>query len=84
MAHTCNPSYLGVRDQEDCGSRPSQAKSMRDPISTNGWARWHAAVIILAMQGNTNRITVQASPGIMRDLSQSQPDQKGLGAWFKL
>jgi hypothetical protein len=22
VAHTCNPSYLGGRDQEDCGSKP--------------------------------------------------------------
>jgi hypothetical protein len=22
VAHTCNPSYSGGRDQEDCGSKP--------------------------------------------------------------
>jgi hypothetical protein len=33
VAQTCNPSYLGVRDQEDQGSKPAQAKSSRDPIS---------------------------------------------------
>jgi hypothetical protein len=27
MAHTCNPSYSGGRDQEDCGSKPAWAKS---------------------------------------------------------
>jgi hypothetical protein len=27
VAHTCNPSYLGGRDQEDRGSRPAWAKS---------------------------------------------------------
>jgi hypothetical protein len=27
VVHTCNPSYLGSRDQKDCGSRPAQAKS---------------------------------------------------------
>jgi hypothetical protein len=26
MAHTCNPSYLGGRGQEDGDSRPAQAK----------------------------------------------------------
>jgi hypothetical protein len=26
VAHTCNPSYLGGWDQEDCGSRPVWAK----------------------------------------------------------
>jgi hypothetical protein len=27
MAHTCNPSYLGGRDQEDHGSESVQANS---------------------------------------------------------
>jgi hypothetical protein len=30
VAHTCNPSYSGGRDQEDCGSKPAQANSLRD------------------------------------------------------
>jgi hypothetical protein len=25
LAHTCNPGYLGGRDQEDCESKPAQA-----------------------------------------------------------
>jgi hypothetical protein len=33
VAHTCNPSYLGGRDQEDQGSKPAWANSLRDPIS---------------------------------------------------
>jgi hypothetical protein len=34
VAHTCNPSYSGGRDQEDCGSQASLGKySSRDPIS---------------------------------------------------
>jgi hypothetical protein len=32
MAHTCNPAYLGVRNQEARGSKPAQANSLRDPI----------------------------------------------------
>jgi hypothetical protein len=32
MAYTCNPSYLGGRDQEDCGSKPAQANSSQDLI----------------------------------------------------
>jgi hypothetical protein len=32
VAHTCNPSYSGGRDQEDHGSKPAQANSVRDPI----------------------------------------------------
>jgi hypothetical protein len=32
VAHTCNPSYLGGRDQEDHGSRSALRNSSRDPI----------------------------------------------------
>jgi hypothetical protein len=33
VAHTCNPSYLGGRDQEDHSSKPALAKSSLDIIS---------------------------------------------------
>jgi hypothetical protein len=33
VAHACNPSYSGGRDQEDGGSKPSEASSLQDPIS---------------------------------------------------
>jgi hypothetical protein len=33
VAHACNPSYSGGRDQEDHGWKPTQANSSRDPIS---------------------------------------------------
>jgi hypothetical protein len=33
VAHTCNPSYSGGRDQEDQGSKPAQVNSSQDPIS---------------------------------------------------
>jgi hypothetical protein len=33
VAHICNPSYSGGRDQEDCGSKPAQANISQDPIS---------------------------------------------------
>jgi hypothetical protein len=32
MAHTCNPSYSGGRDQKDQGSNPDWANSSQDPI----------------------------------------------------
>jgi hypothetical protein len=36
VAHACNPSYSGGRDQEDCSSKPAWANdSERDPISKN-------------------------------------------------
>jgi hypothetical protein len=33
VAHTCNPSFSGGRDQEDEGSKPTQENSFQDPIS---------------------------------------------------
>jgi hypothetical protein len=33
VAHTCNPSYSGGRDQEDLGWKPPWANSWQDPIS---------------------------------------------------
>jgi hypothetical protein len=32
-AHTCNPSYSGGRDQEDCSSKPIQANCLQDLMS---------------------------------------------------
>jgi hypothetical protein len=42
VAHACNPSYSGGRDQEDCSSKLAQANSLRVPIlkihnTTKGW-----------------------------------------------
>jgi hypothetical protein len=31
VAHTCNPSYSGGRDQEDHGSKPAQTNSSTRP-----------------------------------------------------
>jgi hypothetical protein len=33
VAHTCNPSYSGGRNQEDLGSKPGWVNNSRDPIS---------------------------------------------------
>jgi hypothetical protein len=33
VSHTCTPSYSGDREQEDHGSKPARANSLRDPIS---------------------------------------------------
>jgi hypothetical protein len=33
VAHTCNPSYSGGRDQEDHGSKSAWGNSLQDPIS---------------------------------------------------
>jgi hypothetical protein len=33
VAHTCDPSASGGRDQEDDGLKPALANSFRDPVS---------------------------------------------------
>jgi hypothetical protein len=33
VAHTCNPSYSGGRDQEALGLKPTRANSLQNPIS---------------------------------------------------
>jgi hypothetical protein len=35
VAHICNPSSWGGRDQEDCSLKPAHSKSYQDLISTN-------------------------------------------------
>jgi hypothetical protein len=47
VAHTCNPSYSGGRDQGARGSKPALANSSRDPVSKNNhqtglveWLKW--------------------------------------------
>jgi hypothetical protein len=42
VAHPCNPSYSGGRDQEDRCSKPDQANSLQDsilkvPKTEKGW-----------------------------------------------
>jgi hypothetical protein len=32
VAHACNPSHSGGRDQENHGLKPAQANSLQDPI----------------------------------------------------
>jgi hypothetical protein len=39
VAHTCNPSYSGGRDQEDHSARPSLANSSKDPTSKKNHKR---------------------------------------------
>jgi hypothetical protein len=35
VAHSYNPCYSGVRDQEDGGWKPAWANSSQDPVSKN-------------------------------------------------
>jgi hypothetical protein len=56
VAHACNPSYSGGRDQEDHGSKPARANSSRDPISKKtftkiGLVEW---LKVKALSSNTS------------------------------
>jgi hypothetical protein len=33
VAHACNPSYLGGRDQENCGLKPAPGKLVQETVS---------------------------------------------------
>jgi hypothetical protein len=35
VAHSCNPSYSGGRDQEDCSLKPAWTNSLQEPILKN-------------------------------------------------
>jgi hypothetical protein len=39
VAHACNPSYSGDRDQEDPGLKSALANSSQDPFSTKPFTR---------------------------------------------
>jgi hypothetical protein len=39
VTHACNPSYMGVWDQEDCGLRPAQANSSWDSNLQNNQSK---------------------------------------------
>jgi hypothetical protein len=41
VAHACNPSYSGSRDQEDCGLKPAQANTyLKKPFTKIGLVEW--------------------------------------------
>jgi hypothetical protein len=52
VAHTCNPSYSGGRDQEDCSLKPAPANSSTRPYLEklftkigSGWRHWVQAPV---------------------------------------
>jgi hypothetical protein len=59
VAHTCNPTYSGGRDQEDLCMRPAQAKSQPAHISIN---KLMVGACNPSYEGSINkRIEVQAN-----------------------
>jgi hypothetical protein len=44
VAHNCNPSSSGGRDQEDCVLKPDWENSSQHPISKNPSQKWTGGV----------------------------------------
>jgi hypothetical protein len=65
VAHACNLSYLGSKDQDNCRLGPAQAKSWQDSISTNKWIMLVCACHPRHIGSINRKITVQAGPGKM-------------------
>jgi hypothetical protein len=65
VTQACNPSYSGGGDLGNLGSRPTWAKSFRDPLSsTNGWVWWYMPVFPTVWWSINRRIAVQVGLGI--------------------
>jgi hypothetical protein len=57
VAHACNPSYLGGRNQEDLGSKPAQRNSFQDPISKNPITKKWAGGVAQGVAPSLNPMT---------------------------
>jgi hypothetical protein len=67
VAHTCNPSYSGGRDQEDQGLKTAQANSSRDPIlkktiTKKGLVEWLKVQALSLNPSTTKQINKQTNP----------------------
>jgi hypothetical protein len=61
VAYICNPSYSGIWDWEDSGSRLSLnpgKKVIKTPISTISWVWWHEPVIPVTVGNISRKITI--------------------------
>jgi hypothetical protein len=53
VAHACNPSYSGGRDQEDLGFKPAWANSSRKYLTQKGLVEW---LKVSTLTSNTSTI----------------------------
>jgi hypothetical protein len=69
VAHACNPSYSGGRDQKDCVSKPAWANSSQDPILKNlsqkGLAEWLNVNALSSNPSTTKKKKKRLSQDIM-------------------
>jgi hypothetical protein len=69
VAHACNPSYSGGRDQEDYSSKPAQANSSSRPYlekknHKKGLVEW-LKVKALSSNSRTAKKTKQKTPKLL-------------------
>jgi hypothetical protein len=72
VAHACNPSNSGGRDQEDGGLKPAQANSLRDPMLKNPSNKRAGGV--------AQSVEPESNPSTTNKKKNSWP---GLGPWLK-
>jgi hypothetical protein len=70
VAHACNPSYSGGKDQEDCGWKPVQANSSGDPILKNpsqkdGLVVWLEVKALSSSPSTEKKINIKNKKGDM-------------------
>jgi hypothetical protein len=77
VAHSCNPSYLGGRDQENQGSKPVPG------IRNLHW--WFMPVILATQEAQIRRIEVRSQPqtNSLRPYLEKTHHKKGLVEWLK-
>jgi hypothetical protein len=69
LTYTCNPNYLGGRDQEDHGLRSAQAKKVHEAhISTSCWTWWHVTHSQLQREAKIGGSWFQTSSSIKGNL----------------
>jgi hypothetical protein len=80
VAHTCNPTYSGGRDQEDCGSKPAGANSLSDPIlkknppqEKDGMVEWLKVEALSSNPSTTQNLETLGRGGNLVSFSLSPP-----------
>jgi hypothetical protein len=73
VAHTCNPSYSGGRDKEDCSSKPTQANCSVIPYLEKPFTKIRLVEWLKVK-------TMNSSPSAAK---KKKKKQKMLGAWLK-
>jgi hypothetical protein len=58
VAHACNPSYSGGRDQEDLGLKPAQGKKLPENLSRKTIFKNRAGGVALSSSPSTAIIII--------------------------